>query len=86
LSGAAAALGYRGSLQVVNEIAPADRRAEVTSSFLLCCYLGNAIPVVGVGVISKLATPIVASSAFAVTIALFAIAALVTGSRTARHA
>jgi hypothetical protein len=32
LAGIAAALGYRGSLQVINEIAPADRRAEVVSS------------------------------------------------------
>ncbi|RWF46129.1 MAG: MFS transporter, partial [Mesorhizobium sp.] len=29
--GAGAALGYRGGLQVVNQIAPADRRAEVVS-------------------------------------------------------
>jgi MFS family permease len=86
VSGAAAALGYRGSLQVINEIAPAERRAEVISTFLLCCYFGNAVPVVGVAVISKLATPVIASSAFAVTIALFAVAALLTGARSARHA
>jgi MFS family permease len=86
VSGAAAALGYRGSLQVINEIAPAERRAEVISTFLLCCYFGNAVPVVGVAVISKLATPVIASSAFAVTIALFAVAALLTGARSTRHA
>jgi predicted MFS family arabinose efflux permease len=86
LGGVAAALGYRGSLQVVNEIAPGDRRAEVISTYLLCCYLGNAIPVVGVAVISQLATPVIASSVFALTIALFAIAALFTGSKYPQRA
>jgi predicted MFS family arabinose efflux permease len=86
VGGIAAALGYRGSLQVVNEIAPAQQRAEVISSYLLCCYVGNALPVVGVAVISQLATPVIASSVFAVTIAAFAIAALLTGSRYSRPA
>jgi len=81
LSGTAAALGYRGSLQVVNEIAPNDRRAEVISTYLICCYVGNSVPVIGVGVLETLSTPIVASSAFATTIALFAIVALVTGRK-----
>jgi predicted MFS family arabinose efflux permease len=31
--GASAALGFRGSLQVVNELVPADRRAEVVSTY-----------------------------------------------------
>jgi MFS family permease len=83
LSGTAAALGYRGSLQVVNEIAPNDRRAEVISTFLICCYVGNSVPVIGVGVLETLSTPIIASSAFALTIAVFAIVALLTGSKFA---
>jgi len=85
LSGVAAALGYRGSLQVVNEIAPADRRGTAFGVFLLCCYVGNALPVVGVAVISQLATPVIASSVFALTIALFAIAALSFRGRYAEH-
>jgi MFS family permease len=83
LSGTAAALGYRGSLQVVNEIAPNERRAEVISTYLICCYVGNSVPVIGVGVLETLSTPIVASSAFAMTIALFAIVALLTGAKFA---
>jgi predicted MFS family arabinose efflux permease len=79
LSGTAAALGYRGSLQVVNEIAPSDRRAEVISTYLICCYVGNSVPVIGVGVLQSVSTPIIASSAFALTIAMFAIVALLTG-------
>jgi MFS family permease len=87
VSGVATALCYRGSLQVVNEIAPSDRRAEIISTYLICCYIGNSLPVIGVGIISTLSGPIVASSAFAITIALFVVAALISGTaRSARRA
>jgi hypothetical protein len=79
--GVAAALGYRGSLQVINEIAPSDRRAEVVSSYLLCVFCGNALPVIGVGVLATLASPAVASLAFAALIIVFAVVALVFGTR-----
>jgi hypothetical protein len=74
--GAAAGLGYRGSLQVVNEIAPAARRAEVLSAYFICCFTGNSIPVIGVGIITMQAGPLAASASFAVLIVLFALAAL----------
>lgn len=87
LSGAATALCYRGSLQVVNEIAPNDRRAEIISTYLICCYVGNSVPVIGVGIISTFFGPIAASTVFAVTIALFVSVALVSGkARSARPA
>ena len=79
LCGITAGLGYRGSLQVVNQIAPENRRAEVVSSYLLCVFSGNALPVIGVGVISTLANPIAASLAFAVMIGAFAVVALFFG-------
>ncbi|MGX4803642.1 MFS transporter [Bradyrhizobium guangdongense] len=78
-SGVAAGLGYRGSLQVVNQIAPNDRRAEVVSAYFICCFLGNALPVIGIGVLSTLISSTVASLVFATTIAVFAVAALVFG-------
>jgi MFS family permease len=76
LCGVASGLGYRGSLQVVNEIAAADRRAEVLSAYFICCFSGNALPVIGVGVITVMAGSLVASATFAAMIALFALAAL----------
>jgi hypothetical protein len=79
--GAAAGLGYRGSLQVVNQIAPADRRAEVVSSYFICGFSGNALPVIGIGVVSTLASPVSATLLFAGMIALFAIAAFCFGLR-----
>jgi MFS family permease len=74
--GAAAGLGYRGSLQVVNQIAPGDHRAAVVSSYFVCGFSGNALPVIGIGVISTLANPTIADAIFAVMIALFALVAL----------
>jgi sugar phosphate permease len=84
LCGVAAGLGYRGSLQEVNEIAPADRRAEVVSSYFVCCFIGNAVPVIGVGVIATFAGSTVASLVFAAVIALFALVALGFGTRYSR--
>ena len=54
LGGGAAALGYRGSLQIVNQIAPDSRRAEVVSSYLMFCYAGVSLPVIGIGVLSAI--------------------------------
>jgi len=76
LCGLASALGYRGSLQVVNEIAPADRRAEVVSAYFVACFSGNSIPIIGVGVLSALVDPVIATAALAAMIALFALAAI----------
>jgi MFS family permease len=75
LCGVAAGLGYRGSMQVINEIAPPARRAEVLSAYFICCFTGNALPVIGVGVITVLAGALAASATFAAMIALFAVAA-----------
>jgi predicted MFS family arabinose efflux permease len=77
----ASGLGYRGSLQVASQIAPPDRRAEIVSSYFICCFAGNSLPVIGVGVVSTLLSPVAASLAFALTIAIFALVALAFGIR-----
>ncbi|HEY3793945.1 MAG TPA: MFS transporter [Bradyrhizobium sp.] len=77
LCGVSAGLGYRGSLEVINKIAPEDRRAEVTSSYFVCCFAGNALPVIGVGIISAYAGMPSASAIFAGMISLFAVAAII---------
>jgi hypothetical protein len=74
-----AGLGYRGSLQVVNQIAPADERAAVVSSYFICCFTGNALPVIGVGVLASFTSMTVANIAFSCTTASFAIVAIVFG-------
>lgn len=78
--GASAGLGYRGSLQVINQIAPADQRAGVVSSYLVCCFAGNALPVIGIAVLSSATNATVADMAFAGMLAVFAVVALIFGA------
>ncbi|MEZ2126227.1 MULTISPECIES: MFS transporter [unclassified Sinorhizobium] len=79
LVGVSAGLGYRGSLQVVNQIAPTDKRAAVVSSYFLFCFMGNALPVIGTGVLSSLTSMTVADITFACVITAFAVIALIFG-------
>jgi hypothetical protein len=79
----ASVLAYRGSLQVVNGIAPEDQRAEVISTYLLACYFGNSVPVIGVGVLAAAWGHRAANEIFAATIAAFGAIAFVTGWRYA---
>jgi MFS family permease len=74
-----AGLGYRGSLQVVNQIAPSDQRAAVVSSYFVCCFIGNGLPVIGAGVLSSFVSATAADIAFACMIAVFAAVALIFG-------
>ena len=78
VTGIASALGYRGSLQVINEIAPKERRAEVISSFAIVCFTGNGLPVIGVGVLSAMYSPAVATFSLAAVTTVLALVALAT--------
>jgi len=77
--GVAGALGYRGGLAVANALAPAERRAETASLFFLCCFCGNALPVIGVGALTGAVGPHAADLAFACLISAIAAAALIAG-------
>ena len=77
LVGVSTGLGYRGSLQVVNQIAPSDKRAAVLSTYFVFCFIGNALPVIGAGVLSSLTNATVAVMSFACVIAAFAAVALI---------
>jgi MFS family permease len=79
LCGVAGGLGYRGSLEVINRIAPADRRSEVVSSYLIALFAGNSLPVIGIGVLSAAASAIVAHVTFAAVITALAGIAALTG-------
>jgi hypothetical protein len=56
LGGVASALGYRGSLEEVNRISPADQPSDVVSSFLVAVYTGNSLPVIGISIVSGTAS------------------------------
>jgi MFS family permease len=79
VGGVAAALGYRGSLEVVNQIAPADRRAGTVSSYLVVCFTGNSVPVTGVGALTVAVGSVMADTVFAIITGLIAIMALAVG-------
>jgi MFS family permease len=79
LCGVAGGLGYRGSLEVINRIAPADQRSEVVSSYLIALFAGNSLPVIGIGVLSAVAGSLVAHVSFAAVITALAGIAALTG-------
>ena len=85
LCGIASAFGFRGSLQEANRIAPAERRAELLSAYLLSCYSGNSLPAVGVAVLERYVGHPWADAIFAAISAALAFIALAVGLRQARR-
>ena len=85
-TGVSGGLGYRGSLEVINRIAPSDQRAEVVSSYLVVCFAGNSLPVIGIGVLAALAGSLIADVSFAGVITALAAVALWTGIKYAPKA
>jgi MFS family permease len=53
LAGVGQGLSFMGSLADVNEIAPADRKANVVATYYVVVYLATALPVVGVGALAE---------------------------------
>jgi predicted MFS family arabinose efflux permease len=85
MAGISGGLGYRGTLEVINRIAPADRRSEVVSSYLIALFGGNSVPVIGIGLLAAAATPLTAHVTFAVVITLLAGVAAWTGIKYAPY-
>jgi MFS family permease len=55
LAGFGQGLSFRSGLGAVNASSPADKRAEVASSFFVVAYVAISIPVVGVGLLAETA-------------------------------
>jgi hypothetical protein len=55
----------------------------VISSFLIACYVGNSVPVVGVGLLAGLTSSMRAHIIFALVVAGFAVAGLMVGMKYA---
>lgn len=79
LGGLAGGLGYRGSLEVINRIAPGDRRSETVSSYMIALFAGNSVPVIGIGFLAAAATALTAHVVFAAVLTMLAGVALLTG-------
>jgi MFS family permease len=83
LCGITGGLGYRGTLEVINRIAPVDRRSEVVSSYLIACFAGNSVPIIGIGLLSAEAGALSAHITFAAVITALAGIAAFTGVKYA---
>jgi hypothetical protein len=72
LAGTGHGVAFLGAQRDANQLAPPERRGEVTAAFLATIYFGVAISVIGVGFVSdasSLDTAVVAFSAAIGTIA-----------------
>lgn len=76
VAGAGQGLSFRAGLYTVNAAAPADRRAEVASSFFVVAFVALSIPVVGIGVLAELTSLRTAGLVFSALVALLAATAL----------
>lgn len=81
--GVTIALGHRGALAVVNQIAPPDARAGLVSIYFVTCFFGNSLPIVAVGIISTFYGPLTATACFAVLMIVLASGGFVMGLRFA---
>ncbi|GAA2812517.1 MFS transporter [Saccharopolyspora taberi] len=76
IAGTGQGLAFLGGLTTVNQAAPADRRADVLSSFYVVIYLGVGLPVIGVGFLAASVGLLTAVRYFAVAVAVLCLAVL----------
>jgi hypothetical protein len=75
--GVASGLGYRFGLEMVNEMAPDDRRSDLVSGYLIVCYGAISVPVIGIGLVTAASNALLADTIFGALVAVVAVAALV---------
>jgi predicted MFS family arabinose efflux permease len=71
-AGVGQGLSFRAGLSALNARAPANRRAEVASSFFVVAYIAIALPVIGEGALAQATGLRPAGFAFAAAVALLA--------------
>jgi MFS family permease len=85
VTGIGQGLGFRAALFTVNAAAPAERRAEVASSFFVVAFVGLSLPVVGIGLLADLTDLKTAGLVFAAAVAAVSAGALVSLTREDRQ-
>ncbi|MEU6602971.1 MFS transporter [Streptomyces flaveolus] len=80
-SGAAVGLIFRGGLAELNRLVDPACRAAVTSTFFVAAYLGMAVPVVVVGLLSRAMSAVAASAFVAGAVGLTGLVALAVALR-----
>jgi MFS family permease len=78
-------LAFLNAQQELNEVAPQERRGEVTAAFIACIYALLATSVVGAGLLDEYLSLTVAVSVIAACLAALATAIAAWHARAARH-
>ena len=84
VAGVGHGMTFLGGLTEINRLAPPDRHAETVSSFYVIVYLGVGVPVIGVGLLSKIVGSLAAVqifTAFVVPLSLIALALIAMSRR-----
>ncbi len=76
LGGAGHGLAFLGAQAEINELAPVERRGEVTAAFISCIYSGVAISAIGVGLLSTALSLRAAVTIFAIAVGATALTAI----------
>ena len=76
LGGAGHGLAFLGAQAEINELAPIERRGEVTAAFISCIYFGVAASAIGVGLLSTTLSLRAAVTIFAVVVGTTALTAM----------
>ncbi|BCK67529.1 putative multi-drug efflux transporter [Streptomyces libani subsp. rufus] len=84
IAGVGQGLAFLGGLTAVSQAAPADRHADVLSSFYVILYLGVGLPVIGVGFVATIVGLLPAVQYFAGAAAVLCTTVLIALAR-ARH-
>lgn len=86
LAGIGQGLAFLGGLTAVNEAAPAERRADVLSSFYVVIYVGIGLPVIGVGFAATTFGLLPAVQSFAVLVAVLCLVLVAVRARRTQRA
>ena len=84
--GAGAGSVFKGAVGTVVAVAEPARRAEALAGLFLAGYIGLAVPVVGLGILTQYVEPKVALLIFAVVLATLLVAGLTSMLRPVRAA
>jgi MFS family permease len=76
LAGIGLGFGYFGSQAEINQLAPGERRGEVTAAFISCIYLGVTVTAIGTGLLADATSLFAAVATAGSTIAAVAAAAI----------
>lgn len=82
VAGASQGLGFRAALGAVTSASPPEQRGGVASTFFAICYLGISVPVVGIGIGTKLFGLVHTGEVFAGLVAALSLVALASLARS----